>query len=72
MQPSLNIDRLVQLSTGRPFQLLNAQPCDWAGQWPTDRSGDVFVSEMPGNCDGSIFGYWLGNKTLTCPVSGVN
>lgn len=67
MQPSLNIDRLVQSSTGRPFQLFNAQPSDWVGQWPTDRSGDVFVSEMPGNCDGSIFGYWLGDKTLTCP-----
>jgi hypothetical protein len=61
-----NPARTVQSTTGRNFTLRTASPADWAGQWPTERAGDVFVSEAPGNFDGSIFAYWLGNKTLDC------
>jgi hypothetical protein len=55
----------VQSTTGRTFQLITACPRDWAGEWPTNRTGDILVSETPGNCDGSIFAFWLGDKTLS-------
>jgi hypothetical protein len=66
MQTSSNPAHTVKSSTGRSFQLRTASPGDWAGEWPTDRSGEILVSETPGNCDGSVFGYWLGDKTLAC------
>jgi hypothetical protein len=56
--------RIVQTTTGRAFQLRPATPSDWVGQWPTDRVGDVLISEAPGSCDGSIFAFWLGDLTL--------
>jgi len=61
-----NFTHAVQSTTGRTFQLRHASPTDWAGQWPTDRSGDIFVSETSGSVDGSVFAYWLGDKTLAC------
>jgi len=66
MQTTSNAARAVQSITGRSFQLHHASPSDWAGEWPTDRSGDILVSETPGSADGSVFAYWLGDKTLTC------
>jgi hypothetical protein len=66
MQTSSNPAHTVQSSTGRIFSLRTASPGDWAGEWPTDRSGEILISETPGNCDGSVFGYWLGDKTLAC------
>jgi hypothetical protein len=66
MQISSNLGFAVQSSTGRTFELRTAHPGEWAGEWPTDRSGDILVSEAPGNCDGSIFGYWLGDRTIAC------
>jgi hypothetical protein len=66
MQISSNPAYAVQSSTGRTFQLRTASSGDWAGEWPTDRTGEILVSETPGNCDGSVFGYWLGDKTLAC------
>lgn len=65
MQTSTNPARAVQSTTGRTFQLRPACPREWAGEWPTDRSGDIFISEAPGNSDGSIFAFWLGDKTLS-------
>jgi hypothetical protein len=66
MQTTTNLARAVQSITGRTFQLHQASPSEWAEEWPTDRSGDVFVSEAPGSVDGSVFAYWLGDKTLSC------
>lgn len=66
MQTTTNLARAVQSTTGRTFQLRPACPSDWAGEWPTDRSGDILISEAPGSVDGSVFAYWLGDKTLTC------
>lgn len=66
MQTTTSHAQAVQSTTGRTFQLRPSSPRDWAGEWPTDRSGDILVSETPGNCSGSIFGYWLGDKTLAC------
>jgi hypothetical protein len=59
-----NLACAIQSKSGRTFRLRPVRPTDWAGQWPTDRSGDVLVSEVPGNIDGSIFAFWLGDKTL--------
>lgn len=66
MQTNTTLAQAVQSTTGRTFQLRPSSPGEWAGEWPTDRSGDIFVSETAGNCSGSIFGYWLGDKTLAC------
>jgi hypothetical protein len=66
MQTTSNLAHAVQSITGRTFQLRPASPSDWAGEWPTDRSGNILISEAPGNVDGSVFAYWLGDKTLTC------
>lgn len=66
MQTTTNLASAVQSTTGRTFQLRPACPSDWAGEWPTDRSGDILISEAPGSVDGSVFAYWLGDKTLTC------
>lgn len=66
MQTTSNLARAVQSTTGRTFQLRPVCSGDWTGEWPTGRSGDILVSEAPGNCDGSIFTYWLGDKTLNC------
>lgn len=66
MQTTSNSAYTVQSSTDRTFQLRIASPGEWAGEWPTDRSGEILVSETPGNCHGSVFGYWLGEKTLAC------
>lgn len=65
MQSSSNPARAVQSTTGQTFQLHPACPREWEGEWPTDRSGDILISEAPGNCDGSIFAFWLGDKTLS-------
>jgi len=59
--------RALQKSTGRTFTLLQTTPDEWAGQWPTDRTGDVLVTELPGTACGSHFIYWLGTKTLASP-----
>ena len=56
--------RIVQATTGNSFQLRTADASEWRGEWPTDRTGDVLVSEAPGGCDGSVFAYWIGDKTL--------
>lgn len=66
MQTTTTLAQAVQSTTGRTFQLRPSSPREWAGEWPTDRSGDILVSETPGNASGSIFGYWLGDKTLAC------
>jgi hypothetical protein len=66
MKTTTNLARAVQSTTGRTFQLRPAAPSDWAGEWPTDRSGEIFISETPGSAEGSIFAYWLGDKTLNC------
>lgn len=66
MQTTSQIARAVQSTTGKVFQLRPSCPSDWAGEWPTDRSGNILVSEAPGTADGSIFGYWLGDRTLAC------
>lgn len=66
MQTTYDLARAVQSTTGRTLQLRHASPSDWAGEWPTDRSGDILVSETPGSADGSVFAYWLGDKTLAC------
>ena len=59
-----NTIRIVQTSTGRSFQLRPSSASEWAGQWPTERNGDVLVSEAPGTCEGSIFAYWIGDKKI--------
>lgn len=61
------VTRLTQNSTNRAFTLYSATAADWAGQWPTERTGDVLVSEAPGSAMGSLFAYWLGNKSLESP-----
>lgn len=66
MQTTTNPARAVQSTTGCTFQLRSACPSEWAGEWPTDRSGDILISETPGNAEGSVFAYWLGDKTLAC------
>jgi hypothetical protein len=66
MQTTSNLPHAFQSVTGRTFQLHSASPRDWAGEWPTDRSGDILISETPGSVDGSVFAYWLGGKTLNC------
>lgn len=64
---SLDLPRFAQKGTGRSFQLRPSTAADWAGQWPTDRTGDILVSECPGNESGSVFVFWLGDKTADCP-----
>lgn len=59
--------RLVQAGTNQSFTLHPSTPADWAGQWPTERTVDVLVSEAPGTAMGSLFAYWVGNKTLESP-----
>lgn len=66
MQTTTDLAHAVQSTTGLTFKLRPACPREWAGEWPTDRSGDILISEAPGSADGSIFAYWLGDKTLTC------
>ena len=59
--------RVLQRCTGRRFTLWPSHAALWEGQWPTDLIDDVLVTEMPGNCDGSVFVYWLGDKRLDEP-----
>lgn len=59
--------RVVQRSTKRVFALTATTADHWAGQWPTKRVGDVLVTEYPGSADGSLFVYWLGDKTTESP-----
>jgi hypothetical protein len=59
--------RVTQDTTGRTFTLHTATAADWAGQWPTDRIGNLLVSEAPGTADGSVFAFWLGRNTLESP-----
>jgi hypothetical protein len=56
-----------QSTTGRSFTLYPAEAGHWKGEWPTERTGDVFVSEAKGTVEGSIFAYWLGNKSVESP-----
>lgn len=61
-------DGIVQTTTGRSFKLRTTPASDWRGEWPTERIGDVLVTETPGSCDGSIFVYWVGcGLTLDSP-----
>lgn len=64
MQTSTNPARVIQTTTGRSFQIRTASATDWARELPTDRCGDILVSEAPGSTEGSIYAYWLGDKTL--------
>lgn len=61
-----SVVKSIQSASGAILALKTAHESEWAGQWPTDRCGEVLVSEMPGDRDGSIFGYWLGEKSLAC------
>lgn len=59
---------ITQSTTGKKFTIHFAPASNWEGEWPTGRVGDVLVSEMPGNCDGSVFAYWVGaGKSLNSP-----
>ena len=66
MQTTSNNILAIQSAAGHVLQLRTVCPREWAGQWPTDRSGDILISEAPGNVDGSVFAFWLGDKTLSC------
>lgn len=59
--------RIKQTTTGRSFTLHPSTAADWAGQWPTDRAGDLLVSEAPGTAAGSLFVFWLGAQALESP-----
>jgi len=54
----------VQASTNRAFVLRRSTATIWSQQWPTERIGDILVSESPGSVNGSVFVYWLGNRSV--------
>lgn len=57
----------VAASDGRAHAIRLSAPADWSGNWPTDRAGDILVTEYPGTQDGSFFIYWLGDLTFESP-----
>lgn len=57
----------VQASTNRSFVLRPSIASIWKEQWPTERIGDILVSESPGSIDGSVFIYWLGDRSVYSP-----
>ena len=57
----------VQASTNRSFVLRQSVASIWKEQWPTERIGDILVSESPGSIDGSVFIYWLGERSVYSP-----
>ena len=57
----------VQVSTNRSFVLRPSVASIWKEQWPTERIGDILVSEYPGSVDGSVFIYWLGDRNAYSP-----
>jgi hypothetical protein len=54
----------VQASTNRSFVLRRSAASIWRDQWPTERIGDILVSESPGSINGSVFIYWTGGKSI--------
>lgn len=63
----LPLTAFVQASTNRTFVLHPSTAANWAHQWPTERIGDILISESPGSADGSVFAYWLGDKNVYSP-----
>lgn len=57
----------IQTSTNRSLVLRPSVASIWKEQWPTERIGDILVSECPGSIDGSVFIYWLGDSTVYSP-----
>jgi hypothetical protein len=56
----------VQASTNHSFVLRPSIASLWREHWPTDRVGDILVSEDPA-IHGSVFIYWLGNRSVHSP-----
>lgn len=63
----LPLTAFVQACTNRTFVLRASRASAWAHQWPTERIGDLLVTETPGSMDGSVFAFWLGEKSPYCP-----
>lgn len=59
----LPLTAFVQASTKRHLVLRASTAAEWSHQWPTDRIGDILVTETPGSIDGSVFAFWLGEKS---------
>ncbi|CAN7632165.1 hypothetical protein [Massilia sp. LjRoot122] len=57
----------VTANDGKVHAIRLSAPADWSGNWPTDRTGDILVTEYPGTQDGSVFIYWLGDLTFESP-----
>lgn len=57
----------VQASTNRSFVLRPSVASIWKEEWPTERIGDILVTESPGSINGSVFVYWLGGLSVYSP-----
>lgn len=60
--------RIMQQITGPTFLIVPTTAADWHGEVPTDLVGDLLITESPGTANGSVFCFWLGNKTLSDPA----
>ena len=61
--------QIHQPSTGKELTLreVPVHDPDWRATLPTEMVDHLFVSEMPGTINGSIYGYWIGDKAVDSP-----
>ena len=64
--PLPDVTRKLQIThprTGASFSVKEASAADWTDSWPSQMADGLPVSEGPGNINGSVFCFWLGQHT---------
>lgn len=64
--PLPDVTRKLQIThprTGARFSVKGASAADWTDSWPSHMADGLPVSEGPGNINGSVFCFWLGQHT---------